>query len=310
MTSVQQRDSFFGELYRLARKDPNIVVITADMGSKVLNLFRKEMPSQLINVGIAEQNAISLASGLSLVGKKVFVYAISSFITLRCLEQIKVSCGIMNIPITIVGIGTGLSYNSDGPTHHLIEDISIMRSLPNIEIDNITDNSMAMAFARISCDITHPNYIRLDKDIYPDIYEPDFDFILGLSKIKEGTENIIIVNSPMVNISKEIAETLPYDIGVIDVFRLPINDKLLISMLKNVKKIISVEEHFLPGGLGSAVCEVLNDNKFLIPVKRLGLDINSAYKYCYKYGGREIIRRFHKLDRKNLTKTIKEYFKN
>ena len=164
MNNIVQRDVFFDKLYEIAKKDSDVIVVTADMGARSLDIFKKTIPHQLINVGIAEQNAILIASGLTLTGKKVFVYAIASFISLRCLEQIRVSNSIMNIPITIIGMGPGFGYNSDGPTHHLIEDISVLRSFPNINIYNITDNIMAEKLVPILYENQEVNYIRMEKD--------------------------------------------------------------------------------------------------------------------------------------------------
>ena len=306
---VTFRDVFFDKIYEMAKKDSDIVLVVADMSAPALDKFRNEMPSQFINVGIAEQNAIVIGSGLALAGKKVFVYAIAPFITLRCLEQIRVSNCIMNIPITIIGMGTGLSYDSDGPTHHLIEDISILRSLPNIKIHNITDNVMAGFYAEKLCDIDSTHYVRLDKDFCDDIYDVNFDFSKGVSKLLKGKENLIVTTGPMVHIALALAKDSPHNIGVIDIFQVPINELSFLDIIKDAKKIITLEEHFLPGGLGSAVCEILNDNNISIFVKRLGLDINSAYKHCYKYGGREIIRSYHGIDKISIEKTINKYFK-
>ena len=308
MSNTTQRDAFFEKLYELARRDPDIVVVAADMGAPALDVFRKEMPSQFVNVGIAEQNAIVIASGLAIAGKKVFAYAIAPFITLRCLEQIRVSNCIMNIPITVVGMGAGLSYCFDGPTHHLIEDISVMRAFPNITINSITDNVMASAYAEISCNMDSTNYIRLDKDMYADVYDSTFDFSAGIAKVRDGKENVIITTGPMVHVANQIADSSSNDIGVIDIFQIPVNETALLEMIKGAKKLITLEEHFLPGGLGSAVCEILNDNNVGMSVKRLGLDINTAYKHCYKYGGREVIRACHGMDKDALEKTINDYF--
>jgi len=311
MSDITQRDAFFDRLYELARRDSSVVIVAADMSAPALDKFRKDMPAQFVNVGIAEQNAILIASGLALTGKKVFAYAIAPFITLRCLEEIRVENSIMNIPITIVGMGTGLSYDSDGPTHHLIEDFAVLRAFPNIEINSITDTVMADAYADISCGLNHTNYVRLDKDFYPTVYEPGFDFSEGIAKVRDGGENIIITTGPMVHAANEIASSSKLEdigISVVDVFRIPINEPLLLDMIDGARRIITLEEHFLPGGLGSAVCEVLNDNMVSIPVKRLGLDINAGYKHCYKYGGREIIRGCHGIDKASLEKVIGTYF--
>ena len=311
MSDITQRDAFFDRLYELARQDSDIVIVAADMSAPALDKFRRDMPAQFVNVGIAEQNAILIASGLAIAGKKVFAYAIAPFITLRCLEQIRVENGIMNIPITIVGMGTGLSYDSDGPTHHLIEDIAVLRAFPNIEIDSITDTVMAAAYAEMSCDKKLTNYIRLDKDFYPTIYDASSDFSQGIAEVRSGSENMVIATGPMVHAAREIINSPQFedsDIGLVDVYQIPINESALLDMIDGAKRIVTLEEHFLPGGLGSAVCEILNDNGVSIPVKRLGLDINAGYKHCYKYGGREIIRSCHGIDKSTLEQVFAEYF--
>jgi transketolase len=307
-SNISQRDAFFNRLYEIAKADKNVVIVAADMAAPSLDEFRVNLPNQFINVGIAEQNAILIGSGLALVGKNVFTYAIASFITLRCLDQIRVNNGIMNIPITIVGMGTGFTYETDGPTHHLIEDIAIMRAMPNIRINNITDNVMASAYADISYRKIQTNYIRLDKDLSNPIYDKNFDFSKGLSKVKDGNEYLLVSTGIMTHTALEVSSCFQnIDIGVIDIFELPLNEKLFIDMVKGAKKIITLEEHFLPGGLGSAVCEVLADNGLMIPVKRLGMDVQKGY--CYKYGGRDIIRGFYGLDKETLKQVIGEYIK-
>lgn len=308
MKYLSQRDAFFNRIYELSKADKDLVIVAADMSAPALDKYRRDFPSQFINVGIAEQNAILIASGLAIEGKKVIAYAISPFITMRCLEQIRVNNGIMKIPITIVGMGVGFSYENDGPTHHLIEDISIMRAIPHVKIHNLTDSVMADAYADITYKTTETHYIRLDKNVYPSIYHSGFDFSGGMARLREGKENYLLSTGCMTHVALELADTLSkwgIDMGVIDVFDIPINESLLLKMTKGVKKLLTLEEHFLPGGLGSHVCEILNDHKRLIPVKRLGLPIDRGY--CYKYGGREVIRGYYGIDKESLLRTICEY---
>ena len=133
------RDIIFEEIYQKAISDKNVIVITIDMGAWKFQDFQKNIPDQFYNIGICEQSAISIASGLSLANKKVYVYAISCFPVLRAFEQIKIDICSMNRPVTIIGMGTGYGYSSDGPTHHIIEDVSLMRTLPNLEIWSLSD---------------------------------------------------------------------------------------------------------------------------------------------------------------------------
>lgn len=303
MNNITQRDAFFKRVYEIGKNDKNVIVISADMGAPALDIIRKDLSSQFVNVGIAEQNAILISAGLVLTGKKVFVYAISPFITIRCLEQIRIECGMMNIPITIVGIGAGFSYIDSGPTHHTTEDIAMLRSIPNVQINNITDTVMASAFADISCKLKTTNYVRLDRQNTSEIYTKNHDFTKGLEVLKKGKDFYIVSTGIMIHSALDIAGKLK-NVGVIDVYTIPVNQELFINIIKKVKKILILEENFLPGGLGSAVCEILNDNNIHIPVKRIGLSTDKGY--CYKYGGRNIIRTHYGIDNKSIEKIIKK----
>jgi len=305
LKNISMRDSFWSRLYDIAKKDRDVIILAADMGAPALDKFKRDLSSQFVNTGIAEQNTILIASGLTLGGKKVFAYAIAPFITLRCYEQIKVELAAMNIPVTLVGVGAGFSYDESGPTHHTLEDLSIMRTLPNITINNITDNVMATAFADISYKSTSPNYIRLDRELLPIIYKKGSDFSAGLTVLKESKDVYIVATGNMVHRALEVTEELKkhsLDVGLIDLYTFPINEKLFLEVVGKAKRIITLEEHILFGGLGSAVAEVLADNDKFIPMKRIGLNLRKGY--CYKYGGRGNIQSLYCLDKKNILKTI------
>lgn len=310
MTNISQRDAFWNKLYEIAWQDKDVILVSADMGAPSLDKFRKDLPSQFVNVGIAEQNAILIAAGLALSGKKVFAYAIAPFITLRCLEQIRIEVAMMNVPVTIVGVGAGLGYEDSGPTHHLTEDIAVMRSMPNITIHSVTDSVMASALAEISCKMKTPNYVRLERQFFPDIYSEKTDFHKGISVLKENRDYYILSTGSMTHIALETAKRLEkknMSIGVIDIYTLPVNEKLFLKMVSGAKKLITLEEHFLPAGFGSIICEVLADNNVLIPVKRLGLPVDKGY--CYKYGGRENLRKYYGLDKDSIEQKVAQFFK-
>ncbi|KKN75029.1 hypothetical protein LCGC14_0385310 [marine sediment metagenome] len=156
---VSQRDAFFSKLFKLAKEDDRIVVVTADCGAPALDQWREELPCQFINVGIAEQQMIALAAGLALEGKRPYCYAIAPFATLRCYEFIRVDVSLMNLPVVIVGVGAGLSYSEAGPTHHATEDIACMRALPNMKIASISSNGQIDEVLREE----GPMYVRLDR---------------------------------------------------------------------------------------------------------------------------------------------------
>ncbi|KWT92778.1 transketolase family protein [Candidatus Magnetominusculus xianensis] len=306
MNNIAQRDAFWNRIYDIAAQDRNVILISADMGAPSLDKYRKDLPAQFVNVGIAEQNAVLIGSGLALKGKKVYLYAIAPFITLRCLEQIRVECSIMNIPMTIVGVGAGMSYQDSGPTHHVLEDITIMRSMPNITIHNITDSVMASAVAGMN--IKNTTYVRIDREVFPDIYSPDTDFRTGAAVVKEGKDCYLLSTGCMTHAALHAAKRLEgksIDVGVIDIYTFPINEEFLLETLKGVRKVVSIEEHFLPGALGSAVGELILDNGLPIKLRRLG--ITHAKGFCYKYGGRETIREYYGLDRESLDREIERF---
>lgn len=308
MSKVTQRDTFWNRVYDLAKQDRNIIVVSADMGAPALDKFRTDLPGQFVNVGIAEQNAVLIATGLAMNDKHPFVYAIAPFITLRPLEQIRVSCGIMNIPMTLVGVGAGFSYDDSGPTHHMIEDIAIIRAIPNIIINSISDNTMAKAIAEMSASMSTTNYVRIDRQPSNDLYDEKADFSKGLNVLKEGKDACIVATGSMVHAAMEAAKALEkkkLKVGVVDLFTIPIDGNLLVQKIAAAKKIITLEEHFLPGGMGSFVCEVLSDQGVRIPVKRIGLSVDDAY--CYEYGGREKIRSCYGIDKEGIFNQIMDF---
>lgn len=272
-----QRDAFFNGLYKVAERDKDIVLISADMGAPSLDQWRANLPEQFFNVGIAEANMIAVAAGLALSGKKPFCYAIMPFITLRCYEAIKVNLCLMNLPVTLVGIGAGFGYDDSGPTHHSTEDISVMRALPNMTIYNASDSTLARHFAQLAYKSSGPVYIRLDREEFPLLHQGTKYIGDGIAHLRRGYTNLIIATGNMVH--KALATK-----GVIvwDVWRLkPLGE----TDFSGIKQIITLEEHMLAGGLGSIIAERLADEGLSIPLKRVGI----KDKYYYVYGGRKHI---------------------
>jgi len=300
---IDIRDAFFDELYQLAVNDTNVVLMTADMGAFSLERFRKDFHDRFINVGIAEQNLISTAAGLALTGKKVFVYAIIPFITLRCLEQIKVDLCVMNLPVTIVGAGAGFTYSSDGPTHHAIEDVSVMRALPGIAIYNPSDQMTAKAAAQQAYKSTGPVYVRLDKGAFPVLHRAADDLSKGLAYIRKGYKLLVIATGCMTHVSLELSDAMQgagVNAGVVDLYRIKPIPNELVEIAKEYDFVVTLEEHTLPGGMGSAVVELFADEGLMIPVKRLGI----PDMYPEGYGDREWMKRGFGLDKDSLFSRI------
>ena len=291
-----QRDAFFTRIYEMMKHDKDILIVVADMSTPVFDKVREDFPHRFFNVGISEQQAILLASGLAKEGKKVFVYAISTFMIMRCYEQIRVSQGVMKFPITIVGVGSGYSYDDSGPTHHMLEDISIMRVLPHMTIHSISDNVMARRVAEESVEMNTPNYVRFDRHIRPDIYKDDDDLSFGYNVLEEGTDGYFISTGIMTDMAIQ-----HYDgrLGIIDLHTIPCHESSLSEIIQD-KKVITLEEHFLPGGLGSYVLEIISDNDLNTKVRRIGL----KQAYIYRYGGRQDNWDYHDIKTSRIIKEV------
>ena len=303
-SNIDIRDAFFDEIYNLAKADPRVILLVADMGAFSLVKFKKDFPSQFINVGIAEQNMVSVAAGLALAGRKVFIYTIIPFITQRCYEQVKIDLCSMNLPVTILGVGPGLTYGNDGPTHHGTQDIAIMRALPEITILNPSDAIMAAASINIGYKNSGPTYIRIDKGKIPEIYNQESDFQDGLAELKDGGDLTIIATGIMTHQALKAAQELNnrgLSTGVVDLYRIkPLNKEKLLKIIDNSKRLVTLEENSIVGGIGSAISEFLTDNGKIIPLKRIALPDT----HCFESGDRNSLLAFYNLNIDGIIKTI------
>lgn len=305
---TDMRDAFFDEVYEIAKRDVQVIFLTADMGAYSLQRFKKDLPRQYINMGVAEQNMVSVAAGLALEGKRVFIYTIIPFISLRCYEQIKIDLCCMNLPVAIVGVGPGLTYGSDGPTHHATSDIAIMRVLPEITVLNPSDPVMTKAAANIAYKNTGPTYVRIDKGKVMTIYDEEKNnFSCGLCELRGGEDLTIIATGIMVHRALEVAEEFNrhgVSTGVVDLYRIkPLNQEVLLGIIANSPALVTLEENNIVGSLGSVISEVLSDNKRDVPLKRIAI----PDEHCFTCGNRESLQAFYGLDKSGIIKTIDEF---
>lgn len=279
------RDAVIKIITEAARKDRDIMFLSADFGAPALDEFRRDLPDQFVQTGIAEQHMIDLAAGLALSGKRVFCYAMAPFITCRCYEQIKCSLSSMNLPVTLIGVGVGLGYDSSSMTHVAVEDIAIMRAINHMEILTPADNVMAEMMVRLTLEKPALRYLRLDRQLQPTIYgmvnsKNNGVLDCGFTKLRDGHIATIIACGNLVHSALVVSKNLnphlvkAYGIGVIDIFRVkPIDGILLAEMLADTRNILTIEEQLLEGGMGAAVIEALIEATGDIrwKVKRLGL---------------------------------------
>jgi transketolase len=306
---ILPRDGFIDEVFLAAKKNKDIYFITADLGAKALDRFRVELPGQYIHGGISEQHVMDMAAGLAQNGKLVYAYAMAPFITLRCYEQIKVAVASMFLPVTIIGNGVGYSYNDAGPTHYATEDISCMRALGGIEILTPCDTASTLETARLT--LTKPafRYIRLDRAFLPGVYaESDRRYMTdGIVEVEAGKSVCILANGFMFHTAREVKKQLAakgIDAGLIDVFRIrPIDHKVLASVLAKYDKVVTVEEHFLSGGMGSAIVEAMADAGIMKRVKRIGIKDT----YLFDNGGRGYIHKKAGIDAETIVNEVTRF---
>ncbi len=301
--NLDLRDAFFDTLYDIACKDNQVMLLIADMGACSVEKFKDNLPDQFINTGISEQNTISVATGLALNNKKVFVYSIIPFITMRCYEQIKIDICCMKLPVTIVGIGSGFSYAGDGPTHYAVQDVAVMRTLPKMNILNPSDALSMNKFVNIAYKSDTPTYIRIDKERFSIIHTENEDFSKGYCTLCEGADLTIISTGFMVHRALEVAEKLKFhsiSAAVIELYRIkPLNVQLL-EIVKRSRRSIILEEHHFIGGIGSAICEGMLDAGYNVPIKRFAIDDVD----CFKVGSREYLHKWFKLDADSVVERI------
>lgn len=309
-SSLGMRDSFFTELLTIFKEDKNTFFVSADNGSPMMDPI-SELSGQFLNVGIAEQQMVAMACGLALEGKLVWFYAIDPFVTVRVTEFVKLDMCAMNLPITALGVGSGYSYDNMGPTHHAVGNIATMRPWPNLTIYSPSDNIIAAALARVSYENRSPQYIKFDRTTPVNLYEGvaeagniNHAISNGLLFPENGNEICIISTGRMVHNAIKIAENLRNNgvsVGVIDLFRLkPINEGGLSEAISSYKRIVTYEEDYLIGGLGSAVAEIMVDRGLFRPTLRIG----QKDKFVYDLGGRDVIWQKHSLDQKSVETRI------
>ncbi len=304
------RDVFIEAVYERMAENNRIFFLTADFGSPALDKLRQDFKDRFINVGIAEQNLINVATGLALENYIVYAFAIAPFITMRAYEQIRqnlsISSQVKPIDVNLIGVGAGLSYDVSGPTHHCLEDISIMRLMPNFMVFSPSDWKLAKDFVDYSIKVKMPKYLRFDSKPLPLIYDQinDLNLEKGFYELVKGEKICLVSTGYMTHTALEAAKQLQ-NIGVIDIFILkPVNEEALLEVLKKYEYLITIEEAFINnGGLDSLISKIIGEHQSNIKLKKLGFND----KHIFDLGGRKHLHKLNNLDEESIIKTVKEF---
>ncbi len=303
---IATRQSYGEELAKLGEENESIVVLDADLSTATkTEIFAKKFPDRFINVGIAEQNLMGIAAGLSTFGKIPYASTFAVFAAGRAYEQIRNSIAYPNLNVKIVATHAGITVGEDGATHQMLEDLGLMRSLPNMTVMCTSDDVQTRWAVREIAKIKGPVYLRLCRLTTPIIYNEADRFEIGKGvQIGDGTDASVIATGVTVLEAikaQEILKEKGINIRVIDIHTIkPIDRDLIIKCAKETKRIITVEDHNIIGGLGSTVCEVLAE-EYPTKVERMGIPD------CFGRSGKaEELLKYYKIDSNAIVCKVRE----
>jgi transketolase len=281
-------------LLELAKRDERIFALTADTVGLPLADFKQTFPERVLDVGVAEANMVGISAGLALCGKIPFAATIAVFASMRCYEQIRSDVCYQNLNVKIVGVGAGFKYGPLGATHHATEDIAIMRALPNMTIVVPADGRETRKATAALAAHPGPAYLRLGRTGEPAVYTGDYEFQLGRAvTLRAGTDLSLIAAGLVLPNVMQAADALHakgIQARVLNMHTVkPIDKTAILHAARDTGAIISVEEHSIIGGLGSAIAEILAEAQLAVPFRRIGLrdifsGIGTQEQLWEKYG--------------------------
>ena len=307
---ISSRDAFGKQLIALAKENPNIVALTADLASSTrLVEFGKVFPERMFNMGIAEQNMMGAAAGLALTGKIPFVCTFAAFASMRACEQARTDVAYNELPVRICASHGGLGLAAGGSTHHSLEDLSIFRGMPGMTVLVPADSIQAAVLVRAIIGLKGPSYLRLSRPTEITVYSEEKEFPIGKADVlKTGKDLTIIAIGGMVGYSLKAIESLENEglsVGLINAYSLkPIDRQTIASAARISKAVLTVEEHNIVGGLGSAVAEVLAEEGISVKFKRHGVLDHFTTSAPY-----EDLIHYYKLDAEGIAETARQLLK-
>jgi transketolase len=298
------RPAFIRTLLSLAEQDQRINLIVGDLGFGLLEPFAEKFPNRFLNIGVAEQNLAGVAAGMALSGKVVFTYSIANFPTLRAVEQIRNDICHHDANVKIVGVGTGLGYGALGVTHHATEDIAIMRALPRMTVVAPGDPVETELATRALAEYDGPAYFRLAKAGEPRVYETEPEFKLGKAiMVRDGSDVTLIATGSMLHTAVQAADRLAgsgIHARVLSMHTVkPLDSESVEAAARVTGAIVTLEEHSIIGGLGSAVAEVLAESDVHVRFKRVAI----PSVFTSPVGSHDFLKKVHGLDLESVLNT-------
>jgi len=300
------RNAFVKALTELAENDSRVTLIVGDLGFGVVADFAERFPNQFLNIGVAEQNMTGVAAGMAMAGRIVFTYSIANFPTIRCLEQIRNDVCYHKLNVVVVSVGGGFTYGALGMTHHATEDLAIMRSLPEMTVFAPGDPLEADAATRSAAGGMGPVYLRLGRAGEPVVHDQaQIPWQVGRAiLVRDGSDGTLISTGGMLATAVDVADRLSelgHQVRVLSMPTLkPFDSQAVIRAARETDLVVTLEEHTVLGGLGSAAAEVLAENQSGVRFRRIG--VPSAF--TREVGSQEHLRRFNKLDAASILDSV------
>ncbi len=289
------KTAYINTLTELMRKDKKLITVTADMGFSVYEAMQQEFPERFINTGVTEQATTSFSAGLALTGWKVFMYAQGIFATTRCFEQVRLDIAYQHLNVKIVGVNAGFSLNQLGTSHFALEDVALMRTLPGMTIFTPGDPVEMKWAVEKSYEIDGPTYLRYSKMGNTVIHTKNTKLTIGQpTKITQGKDATLLVSGGILETAMKVVHELKKQKLEVSLYSVPtvkpLDEKTYVGILKRSKYVFSLEEHSIVGGLGSAIAELMSENKIHVPFLRLGApdrftSITGSIEYLHDYNG-------------------------
>ena len=302
------RNTCLNEVYRLAKDNKDIIFLGSDLGAGTLSNMKSDLPDQFVMEGISEQHIIGMSSGLAMEGFIPYVNSIAPFLTRRCYEQILVDLCLHDLPVRLIANGGGVVYAPLGPTHLAVEDIAILRAIPNMTIIAPCDADEMLRLMPKTVDYQHPIYIRLAKGGDKIVSQDDNGFEIGKAiMLREPGDGLFITTGVMTQKAMEAANQLAdegIECGILHMHTIkPLDEDALSVLIPKVQAVVTVEEHIRTGGLGSAVLEFCNDSlsAHTTKIRRIGI----PDRFSDKYGSQEELLEYWGITVESMKKMMK-----